>query len=181
MLEAVIRDEQRLRHSEPYVSLILLETWFYYFVRECVEPVDMSVINKVRTSKRRPRLFWQNIRASLSMKQWRRLNGAESHRRQTSHASWGLNSGKVSFQPRIPTTRANSNTNLTLRFLPPLLHHIPNRQIIPRKCNINTIFVAWWQFGVGKPFQNWRRFTSGSWEIHIELRDLILKMSFLKK
>ena len=55
----------------------------------------------------------------------------------------GFNLSKISFQPRIPATRTNSNTNLTLRLLPSLLHHIPNRQLISRKCNINKIFLAW--------------------------------------
>jgi len=72
----------------------------------------------------------------------------------------------------VSTIRTNRHSNFTIRPLPTLLLHIPDRQVIPRQSDGHPLSFTCTNFRVREPTENRGGLSRGRWEIYIELWDL---------
>lgn len=81
------------------------------------------------------------------------------------------------FQFEITAAHANRNANRTIWLPPSLLYHIPNREVISRERDSDTLFLSRIQFDVRESLKNRGWFAFRSWEVEVQLGDLYSRVS----
>ena len=76
------------------------------------------------------------------------------------------------FQPQIATARADRQTNRPCWLAPPLLHHVPYREVVPRHGDRDRRLLPGRQLDIREPLEYGGRLPSGRGEVDVQLRDL---------
>ena len=76
------------------------------------------------------------------------------------------------FQPQVATARADRQTNRPRRLAPPLLHHVPYREVVPRHGDRDRRLLPGRQLDIREPLEYGGRLPSGRGEVDVQLRDL---------